>query len=77
MSVAGSERQEWGQLEAQLEDLIGLIQRLKVENQALRLQQEHLVAEHSSLVRHREQARQRIETMISRLRALGDGVARS
>ena len=77
MSVAGPERQEWGQLEAQLEDLIGLVQRLKVENQALHVQQEHLVAERSSLVRHREQARQRIETMISRLRALGDGVARS
>lgn len=77
MSVAGPERQEWGQLEAQVEDLIGLVQRLQVENQALRIRQEHLVVERSSLVRRREQARQRIETMISRLRALGDGANRS
>ena len=45
-------------------------QRLADENRSLRQQQEHLVGERSQLLAKNEQARSRVEAMISRLKSL-------
>ncbi len=57
-------------LEARVDDLIRTINQLKTENSALRNQQENLVNERALLIEKTEQARSRIESMISRLRAM-------
>jgi cell division protein ZapB len=57
-------------LEARVDDLIKTIEKLKSENSALRNQQEGLVNERAILIEKTEQARTRIESMISRLRAM-------
>ncbi len=57
-------------LEARVDELIRTIENLKSENTALRSQQENLVSERSVLIEKTEQARARIESMISRLRAM-------
>jgi len=57
-------------LEARVDELIRTINNLKTENTALRSQQENLVNERSTLIEKTEQARARIESMISRLRAM-------
>ena len=50
--------------------LIELCQQLKQENQALREREAGLVGERSQLIEKNEMARQKIETMINRLRNL-------
>ena len=57
-------------LEARVDELIRTIGQLKTENSALRHQQENLVSERAQLIEKTEQARTRIESMISRLRAM-------
>lgn len=57
-------------LEARVDELIRTIGQLKTENSALRHQQENLVGERAQLIEKTEQARTRIESMISRLRAM-------
>ena len=57
-------------LEARVDDLIHTVSQLKTENSALRNQQENLVNERAILIEKTEQARTRIESMISRLRAM-------
>ena len=57
-------------LEARVDELIRTINNLKSENTALRSQQENLVNERSTLIEKTEQARARIESMISPLRAM-------
>lgn len=59
-----------GALEARVDDLINTINDLKTENTALRSQQQNLVNERAILIEKTEQARTRIESMISRLRAM-------
>ena len=67
------ERQQWNALESHLEKLIGAVKRLQIENRVLRERQEALASERTALLRQSERARQRIETMISRLRSLEGG----
>ena len=57
-------------LEARVDELIRTIDNLKSENTALRSQQDNLINERSILIEKTEQARARIESMISRLRAM-------
>ena len=57
-------------LEVRVDELIRTIGQLKTENSALRHQQENLVNERAQLIEKTEQARTRIESMISRLRAM-------
>lgn len=57
-------------LEARIDELIRTVGDLKTENSALRNQQDNLVNERAVLIEKTEQARTRIESMISRLRAM-------
>lgn len=57
-------------LEQQLEQLLNLCGRLHDENRSLRVSQESLVQEKANLVSKNEQARSRVEAMISRLKSL-------
>ena len=56
--------------EQKLDRLIDLCQLLKRENQALREREAGLVGERGELLEKNEMARQKIETMINRLRNL-------
>ena len=56
--------------EQKLDRLSGLCQQLKRENQALREREAGLVGERGELLEKNEMARQKIETMINRLRNL-------
>lgn len=57
-------------LEKRIDDLIAVCNRLKSENQALRSKQMNLVEANSKLNERTQMARQRIEAMIGRLKAL-------
>lgn len=57
-------------LESRIDQLIEACQRLKNENDALKSGQGHLSVEHARLVEKTRIARERIESMISRLKAL-------
>lgn len=57
-------------LEAKVDHLIQTVEQLKTENSALRSQQDNLISERAALIEKTEQARTRIESMISRLRAM-------
>jgi cell division protein ZapB len=70
MTDGKTETMELSALEARVDDLIRTIEQLKTENSALRVQQDHLVNERAALIEKTEQARSRIESMISRLRAM-------
>lgn len=53
-----------------IELLVAHAQRLTEENRSLRSQQEQLVGERSQLLAKNEQARSRVEAMITRLKSL-------
>ncbi len=57
-------------LEVRLEALIRTVTRLKEENTALRARQEDLIAERASLIDKTEQAKSRVESMITRLKSM-------
>ncbi|MCB2261696.1 MAG: TIGR02449 family protein [Candidatus Thiosymbion ectosymbiont of Robbea hypermnestra] len=57
-------------LERQVEELIRVCRRLTEENTSLRERQEHLVAERAELVEKTELARNRVETILSRLKSM-------
>jgi cell division protein ZapB len=57
-------------LESRVDDLIRTVDQLKTENSALRSQQDNLINERATLIEKTEQARSRIESMITRLRAM-------
>ena len=61
-------------LEQQVEELLRLCQRLREENTSLRARQETLVAERAELIEKTELARSRVESMISRLKSMEDGI---
>lgn len=65
-----NDNSDLGALEARVDELIRTVSQLKTENSALRNQQENLVSERAILIEKTEQARTRIESMISRLRAM-------
>ncbi|NVZ09977.1 TIGR02449 family protein [Allochromatium humboldtianum] len=62
------------QFELRLTALIRLNERLRDENASLRARQELLVAERSELIEKTEQARSRVEAMLSRLRAMEENL---
>ena len=70
MNYNNDESSDLAALETRVDELISTIDNLKSENTALRSQQENLVNERSILIEKTEQARARIESMITRLRAL-------
>jgi cell division protein ZapB len=57
-------------LETRVDELINTVDKLSSENTALKSQQNNLVTERAVLIEKTEQARTRIESMISRLRAM-------
>jgi len=61
-------------LEGQVDALIHLCRRLQEENASLRARQEVLVAERAELIEKSEQARSRVEAMLSRLRAMEESL---
>ena len=61
-------------LERQVDDLIHLCRRLREENASLRARQEALMAERGELIEKNEQARSRVEAMLSRLRAMEESL---
>jgi TIGR02449 family protein len=68
--VADSIAEQLAQLERRVELLLAQNSRLRDENQILRNAQEQLVAERAQLLEKTELARARIESMISRLKAM-------
>lgn len=61
-------------LERRVDALIRLCRRLQDENDSLRARQETLVAERGELIEKTEQARSRVEAMLSRLRAMEESL---
>ncbi len=57
-------------LETRVDELINTVDKLTSENTALKSQQHNLVTERAELIEKTELARTRIESMISRLRAM-------
>jgi len=57
-------------LSLRIDELVLLARRLQDENRSLRQSQEALASERANLLAKNEQARSRVEAMISRLRAL-------
>ena len=60
------------ELNQKLEHLLSLCAQLKDENHSLRQQQSQLMTERASLIEKNEQARSRVEAMISRLKSMED-----
>jgi cell division protein ZapB len=61
-------------LESQVEELIRTCRQLREENASLRARQEILVAERAELIDKTELARGRVESMISRLKSMEEGI---
>jgi cell division protein ZapB len=57
-------------LETKLDTLLSTLNQLAEENQTLREQQAHLIAERAVLIEKNTIARTRVEAMIARLKAL-------
>lgn len=66
----GISEQELSALENQVESLIEACAYLKDENRALRAKQDKLQSERSDLAEKNEQARSRVDAIISRLKSL-------
>jgi cell division protein ZapB len=61
-------------LERQAEELIRTCRQLREENSSLRSRQDHLVTERAELIEKTELARSRVESMITRLKSMEDGI---
>jgi cell division protein ZapB len=70
MESRASAREQLSDLARQIDQLVGLCQRLADENRSLRSSQEQLMTERANLLAKNEQARSRVEAMIARLKAL-------
>ena len=57
-------------LEQQVDELLSLTQVLSKENKALRVQQQNWSTERAKLIEKNELAKSRVESMITRLKAL-------
>jgi cell division protein ZapB len=55
---------------ARIDELVELCRRLGEENRSLRQSQEQLASERAGLIARNEQARNRVEAMIGRLKSL-------
>lgn len=73
-SVQQMAEQELKRLEFRMDELIKTVERLKEENRSLRLQQQSLTAERAQLVERNEMARNRVEAMINRLKAMEQSI---
>jgi cell division protein ZapB len=62
------------QLERRVDGLIHLCRHLQEENTSLRARQEALVVERGELLEKTEQARSRVEAMLSRMRAMEESL---
>lgn len=62
--------QQWSDLERQVHELIELTNTLTRENKALRTQQSNWTGERAKLIEKNELAKSRVESMITRLKAL-------
>lgn len=62
--------EEWNNLEAKINELIELCAVLTRENRALRAQQQNWTTERAKLIEKNELAKSRVESMITRLKAL-------
>ena len=65
-----AETEQLTQLEQQIDELLVLTQVLSKENRALRTQQKNWSTERAKLIEKNELAKSRVESMISRLKAL-------
>ena len=61
---------EWTTLEKRIDELIALCAVLTKENRALRTQQQNWTTERAKLIEKNELAKSRVESMITRLKAL-------
>jgi len=61
-------------LERQVEELIRACRLLREENASLRARQDILVVERAELIEKTELARSRVESMISRLKSMEEGI---
>ncbi len=68
--AANAEQDQLAQLEQQVDELLVLTQVLGKENRALRAQQKNWSTERAKLIEKNELAKSRVESMISRLKAL-------
>jgi cell division protein ZapB len=68
--MANAETEQLNQLERQLNELLDLTQVLSKENKALRTQQQNWSSERAKLIEKNELAKNRVESMITRLKAL-------
>ena len=62
--------QELKGLEIRVNDLIKACEELKKENQLLKLQQDSYSTERANLIEKNEQARKRVEAIITRLKSM-------
>ena len=67
---ASAETEQLTQLEQQIDELLVLTQVLSKENRALRAQQKNWSTERAKLIEKNELAKSRVESMITRLKAL-------
>lgn len=61
---------DWKALESKIDELIDLCGVLTKENRALRAQQQNWTTERAKLIEKNELAKSRVESMITRLKAL-------
>jgi len=61
---------DWKTLESKIDELIDLCSVLTRENRALRTQQQNWTTERAKLIEKNELAKSRVESMITRLKAL-------
>lgn len=73
MSAGDEQRDPIGLLTARIEQLIVLCERLREENRVLRASQEAWTTERANLLAKNEQARTRVEAMITRLKQMEMG----
>ena len=67
---ATAETEQLARLEQQIDELLVLTQVLSKENRALRTQQKNWSTERAKLIEKNELAKSRVESMITRLKAL-------
>ena len=67
---SGSDSRDWEQLERNVDELIELTSVLSKENKALKAQQKNWSTERAKLIEKNELAKSRVESMITRLKAL-------
>lgn len=70
MSSGDSPSPEWSALEKKIGELVELCAILSRENRALRAQQQNWTTERAKLIEKNELAKSRVESMITRLKAL-------